>query len=462
MDVDLDRSFLEQYHEFSNRIPHISLQNVANENAYYVSYSGWNKNCYWLFYSDHNQDCCYLEDSFRNQNCMDCSYTHRSTFCYETFFCTNCYNSRYLQGCTNCRDSWFLNNCIGCSNCFGCVNLRQKQYCIFNEQCSKEDYTSRIHTLDLKTIDGIEGARERFSRHALAYPHKCLEGVQNDTVSGNYINNSKNIRSGYIIEHSRDCAYINDCQKCTDCMDMDGWGGTGAQLVYEGQTVGEGANNVAFCNYTFTGASDIYYSDLCLNNCHNLFGCFGLHKKQYCILNKQYTQKEYEILVPKIIARMRAGGEWGQFSPVKDSPYGYNETAAQHFFPLTKEQALSRGFPWKEEEEKSLPGKRIEMHKVPRISDDIEDTICDAVLTCSDSGKLFKIQKLELAFYRTMGLPIPSYHPDIRYRRRHLPRNPRKLWKRPCMKCGKGMETTYAPERPEIVYCEECYLKEVY
>jgi len=24
------------------------------------------------------------------------------------------------------------------------------------------------------------------------------------------------------------------------------------------------------------------------------------------------------------------------------------------------------------------------------------------------------------------------------------------------------MRTTYSPERPEIVYCEECYLKEVY
>jgi hypothetical protein len=44
--------------------------------------------------------------------------------------------------------------------------------------------------------------------------------------------------------------------------------------------------------------------------------------KEYCILNKQYTKEEYEILVPKIIEHMKTfpsphgrgargeGGEW--------------------------------------------------------------------------------------------------------------------------------------------------------
>ena len=27
--------------------------------------------------------------------------------------------------------------------------------------------------------------------------------------------------------------------------------------------------------------------------------------------------------------------------------------------------------------------------------------------------------------------------------------------------CPNEFETTYAPERPEIVYCEQCYLREV-
>jgi hypothetical protein len=42
--------------------------------------------------------------------------------------------------------------------------------------------------------------------------------------------------------------------------------------------------------------------------------------------------------------------------------------------------------------------------------------------------------------------------------------NPPKLWHRKCMKegCQNEFETSYAPERPEIVYCEKCYQQEVY
>jgi len=29
-------------------------------------------------------------------------------------------------------------------------------------------------------------------------------------------------------------------------------------------------------------------------------------------------------------------------------------------------------------------------------------------------------------------------------------------------KCSKSIQTSYSPERPEIVYCEQCYLQEIY
>ena len=66
-------------------------------------------------------------------------------------------------------------------------------------------------------------------------------------------------------------------------------------------------------------------------------------------MNKQYTKEEYEELVPKIIEHMKTpltnpllGGEGmserGEFFPMHSSHYAYNETIAQDFFPLTKEQ----------------------------------------------------------------------------------------------------------------------------
>ena len=93
---------------------------------------------------------------------------------------------------------------------------------------------------------------------------------------------------------------------------------------------------------------------------------------------------------------------------------------------------------------------------------DVSDDIVKHILTCEITGKPYKIIPQELKFYREMNLPIPRKCPDQRHKERMALRNPRKLWSRKCKKCGKEMQTTYAPERQEIVYCEECYLKEIY
>ena len=99
---------------------------------------------------------------------------------------------------------------------------------------------------------------------------------------------------------------------------------------------------------------------------------------------------------------------------------------------------------------------------IPDNIRDAGDDMCAKILRCEATGKLYKIIPQELAFYRTMSLPLPRRCPDQRHKDRMAQRNPRKLWKRNCAKCGKEMETTYAPSRPEIVYCEQCYLKEMY
>ena len=208
--------------------------------------------------------------------------------------------------------------------------------------------------------------------------------------------------------------------------------------------------------------SNLLYCDW-MGTCNDCFGCVGLKHKQHCILNKQYTKEEYEALVPKIIAEMRADGEWGEFFPVTMSPFAYNETVAQEYFPLTKEEVLNRGWKWRDEvDETPKVAKIIPAEQLPDSIDDIPDDILNWAIECEATKRPYKIIRQELEFYRKMRLPVPHLHPDERHKRRMAMRNPRKLWKRPCMKCGREMETTYAPERKEIVYCESCYLAEVY
>jgi len=208
--------------------------------------------------------------------------------------------------------------------------------------------------------------------------------------------------------------------------------------------------------------SNCYYSQMC-QSCKNCFGCIGLKQSEYCILNKQYTKEHYEELVPKIIAKMRDDGEWGEFFPLSLSPHGYNETVAQEYMPLTKEEALAKGFKWRDQEEEVQHVKKnIPADKLPDAISDTPDDVLNWAIICEETTKPFRIVKQELAFYRKHNIPLPRRSPDQRHRDRIALRNPRKLWQRNCMKCEKDIQTSYQPDRPEVVYCEECYLKKVY
>ena len=68
----------------------------------------------------------------------------------------------------------------------------------------------------------------------------------------------------------------------------------------------------------------------------------------------------------------------------------------------------------------------------------------------------------ELSFYKKMIIPIPRKCFFCRHKDRIIRRGPYKFWNRSCAKCQKGINTNYAPDRPEIVYCEDCFKKEVY
>lgn len=139
---------------------------------------------------------------------------------------------------------------------------------------------------------------------------------------------------------------------------------------------------------------------------------------------------------------------------------------AQEYYPLTKEEAIKDGiFNWSDYEAPFPSVSRVideeGMKRLPESIEDVPDDILNWALTCEVSGKPFRIIKQELEFYRKHSLPIPRRHPDVRHMDRMKMRNPRKLFERKCDKCNKDMITTYAPERPERVYCQGCYDREV-
>jgi hypothetical protein len=214
---------------------------------------------------------------------------------------------------------------------------------------------------------------------------------------------------------------------------------------------------------------DVSYS-IHINFSRNIFGCIGLKNKEFCIFNKQYSEEEYKILVEKIIEHMEKIGEWGEFFPMELSMFPYNDTIAQEFFPMTKEEVLKKGLRWQDEEEKNYK-ITIRPEDLPDDIKDVKDEIMKEVIGCAHAGSCshgcataFKITTVELEFYRRMNLPLPRFCYNCRHYARFGKLNPLKLWHRKCMKegCTNEFETSYSPDRPEIVYCERCYQQEVY
>ncbi|MEK7122477.1 MAG: hypothetical protein AAB855_01325, partial [Patescibacteria group bacterium] len=209
-------------------------------------------------------------------------------------------------------------------------------------------------------------------------------------------------------------------------------------------------------------------------NCHSsyeIIGCTGLRNKKWCIFNKQYLQEEYEALKSRIIEHMRKTGEWGQLLPPSVSPFGHNETLSHEYTSRTKEECIARGFKWQD----ALPGtygketKRTE--DIPETIAEVLDSLTKEILACEKCKKNYKVIAQEFQFYRSKNIPIPTQCPQCRYDSRRALRNPHQLWRRQCTcersghdhsgRCSVQFQTTYAPDRPETVFCEACYQKEV-
>ncbi len=462
-EIDWNRPFFDQLLELFNTVPHQGqfICPGTIENSDYVNSAGYLKNCYLIAETDYNEGCMYGNRIFHNQYVVDVSNITGSELCYECIDVRKSHSCRYCIDCENCSDSFFLRACISCRDCIGCMNLRQKQYCIFNEQFTKEEYEKKKEELSVHTYSGVEALRKKAKEFHLTLPNRYVQTEQIENCTGDHLYDSKNATECI------DCSDLEDCRYCVrvfgvkSSMDYTAWGDK-SEKMYQCASCGDGCYNLRFCTTCVGNCSNLTYCGHSTSS-KNCFGCVSLKRKQYCILNKQYTQEEYEQLIPKLIDHMKSCGEWGEFLPQDFCPFGYNEALTMEYFPLSKEEALAKGWTWKEVPDVVLNvEKSVEANRLPETIADVPDDILSWAVVCEVSGRPFKIIKQELDFYRQMNIPIPHLHPDERHNRRVAMRPSCAFFDRSCDKCSKSIRTTFSPDRPETVYCEECYLKEVY
>lgn len=453
-DYDANIPFFTQVKRLLEHAPRLAIINTLSENSEYCNYSSSNKNCYLSLGNFYEQDCMYGRYSTKNNDCYDYLWLYGCELCYESIFTKNCFQSFYLDRCEDCRDCRFSVDLKGCSNCLFCANLRHKDFYILNKRYSKDEYFEKLSSFNLDSFSEFTKARKFFfSEFRLKFPFRSVYQVNSEDCVGDNHENCKNLYQSFDCTSCEDSAYVSQTDEVYSSMDMTCNGYERSELLY--QTTG--------CTAIFNcigidccwNSNDLAYSAFCFNS-HDCFGCVSLQRKEYCILNRQYRKEEYIKLRSEIIQRMKNDGVWGEFFPADLSPFGYNETIAIEYFPLTKGEIETRKWKWKSDEDKTHQPQQIPF---PEKTSEIDEKICDSLLVCTNCSKNYRIMKPEFSFYKKLELPIPRECPNCRLALRMKRRNPRKLYDRSCSNCGSAMQTGFAPEQPEKVFCESCFVQ---
>lgn len=495
-EYDFNKPFFTQFKELLKSVPVPSVFNARTVDCFYTQHTGDFKNGYLVMASWGGEDISYAARVQRSKDSMDVFVLMNGEMCYECVGVSKSYRLFFSCNCDGCDNSYFLYDCKGCSNCVGCVNLRNKSYYIFNIPYSREGYLAKIKELNLSSRDGLSKVKKEFEELKLHSIQKFANISNSVDVTGDNISNCSSSHVMFDTSNGvKDCKYIQNGLEMND--GYDGYGvGAGSELLYESFDTGVQGFRQCFCGIVY-GGIDVYYSYNC-HNCKNCFGCTGLQKKEYCILNKQYSKEQYEALLPKIkihmdempyIDRKERIYKYGEFFPVELSPFGYNKTVAQEYFPFTKEEIEREGYIYEGEQERNYTVTKT-WSDLPDTISQVGDDIMNDVIRCKHNGNCvhqcstaFKITSAELQFYRRFDLPLPELCPNCRHYERLVQRNPMKLWHRQCQcageksengvyqntvthqhgvgKCSNEFETSYSPDRKEVVYCEQCYQAEV-
>lgn len=455
-DYDFNKTFFEQYAELQKVVPREGTTVFNSENCDYNSHIRESKNCFLNSLVAKCENLYYSYWMVSDKDVYDSAYTNNSTLCYECVDVENGYECVMLQESSNCNNCYFSYQLRGCNNCLFSSNLVNKTYYLFNKPCTKEEFEEAKKKVLNGSWTSWKEAESRFEEMKAASFRRATHTLKCENSTGDHIYTSKNCANCYDTHESEDCYNSISADHSKDIHNCYSAGWPGCEMIFE-CCVTRGSNNCAYCTYTWFSNS-LRYCDSCVSS-ENCFGCIGLRHKKYCILNKEYTKEEYESLVPKIIEKMQEIGEWGEFFPASLSPFAYNETAAQDFFPSKKEEVETLGWRWREVDKKEYQPATIA--EIPDNIKDLPESITKEVLACENCKKNYRLIPQEIAFYKSTGLPAPRICGECRNSKRFKARNPYELFARTCAHCHKSIQSTYAPNRPEIVYCDECYLEAV-
>lgn len=459
-DYDFSRPFFDQLKELIDVVPQSATYSSPalgpNINSDYSNFAGANKDGYLVFNSNTNENAAYSRGLSNCRDTFDTYYAENLERAYECMNVTGSTKVAWAENSSDCLDSTLLSDCGASSNCFGSVNLRHGQYYFFNEKLPKEEYEKRVGEVQ-GSYSKMEEAKKRFEEHKLKFPQRAQQNIKAVNSTGNYLFETKDCFASFEVTDCENIRYSFSTKNGKDSMDMLGHTRR-AELCLEG--VGNGIGSRIIASWSTETSHNVEYC-VRVQSSSNSIGCVSTKNAEYSILNKAYSPEEYAKIREHIINELKELNMYGSFFPPSIALFAYNESIGQDNMPLTKEEAVEAGFRWEDELPQTKGQETLKPDQIPDHINDVTDSILKEILACKDCGRNYRLTEPEFRLYKDLVLPVPRQCWQCRFADRIKRRGPMKIFDRACTKCQTAIQTSYAPESPEIVYCEACFQKEV-
>jgi hypothetical protein len=464
-EIKPDQNFFEQLYSLSLKIPlnasrnyvepenSVALASLGDINSYFVL-ACQSKNTLFSISARKTEDSCEI---------FNCDAVSRS---YQIVHSQRIHNCRYVMESADCVNSYFLFDCRNCENCFGATNQRNKKYLWFNEQLNREEYEGRLSEVDFGSRQQMQEHTKRFEmflKEKSIWPENFNEKTEN--CIGEYLNGCHDCKYSFSISKPSQNMYWTAFNSGGEENVVFTCGGYGSHDVYYNAAVG-GSFNTLFSLFS----SRLQSCEFCVS-CYDsefCFGCVGLNKKKYCILNQQYTEEEYWKKVDEIKTKMLVRGEYGEFLPGKFSSSYYSESGATIYYLSDDEFGKKMGAHFFDPESEGAIGRELSDSTTIKDASLVPDNIKDleveawAKIPLYDAvyDRRFAFLKPELEFYKQEGIAPPNNHFMPRVRSLLWHANSSVIEKQNCTKCQKeilvAINKTFKNRK---IYCHACYLK---
>ncbi len=412
---NLDESFLKNFQNLFQNIQLPALFHywiTSNCDFSEVAFASQNcylsniiiKDCENIFYSFMTRMNCHnIYNSFYTENNSTNIYNCRGTInSYKIFY------SSFIKDSTNI---YFSSNLTWCQECLFCDDLQNVKYYIRNKALKKEEYVEEKRKI-LSEKSNFEWWYEKQNKTGKSY--------NNTNVSWNYILESENVENGYYTtntKNSRNILFAGSPAWCENFYDAWPAGGNWWTDFYAVAGAWDWSQNL-YCCAQIWSSSNMFYCYY-MEGCSYCLGCIGLTNKSYCILNKQYSKADWEIVSSQIFESMEQDWTLWEFFPWEINPYYLNDTVAGILWDFSKQEAQKKGYMWRDEEIKVDIPEWVEIIKVSELDDfewfntswewKINPEILEKVIV-DKSGNYYKIVQMEYDFLIKHWLPLPRLH----------------------------------------------------